>query len=216
MPGHGRRDAPRSHGRSSLAAGGAARAAALAVARRLRAARARRAATAPPARPARAAASRPAAGYDARRDSLDSVDATVLRGRRIVLDPGHGGFFPGSHRRRRADRGRGQPRRGAGAARPAGGARRRRCSLTRDTDRDFLTPGDSSLRADLAERVRIANAFAPDLFVLDPPQRRRGRRARRQRDADLLQARRRGPVATTPRRTCTARSCATSASRRTR
>ena len=37
--------------------------------------------------------------------------------------------------------------------------------LTRDTDRDFLTPADSSLRFDLAERVRIGNEFGPDLFV---------------------------------------------------
>src|SRR4030095_12561368 len=37
--------------------------------------------------------------------------------------------------------------------------------LTRETDRDFLTPADSALRADLAERTRIANAFRPELFV---------------------------------------------------
>ena len=37
--------------------------------------------------------------------------------------------------------------------------------LTRDRDRDFLTPADSTLKSDLAERVRRANAFAPDLFV---------------------------------------------------
>src|SRR5262249_57682085 len=35
----------------------------------------------------------------------------------------------------------------------------------RDRDRDFLTPTDSTLRTDLAARVAIANAFAPDLFV---------------------------------------------------
>ena len=38
----------------------------------------------------------PQAGYDGRRDSLDTVDPRVLRGRRIVLDPGHGGYFPGT------------------------------------------------------------------------------------------------------------------------
>ena len=38
----------------------------------------------------------PRAGYDGRRDSLDSVDAAGLRGKRIVLDPGHGGVFPGT------------------------------------------------------------------------------------------------------------------------
>ena len=38
----------------------------------------------------------PSAGYAGRRDSLDSVDPAAIRGRRIVLDPGHGGFFPGT------------------------------------------------------------------------------------------------------------------------
>src|SRR5207249_9454780 len=37
--------------------------------------------------------------------------------------------------------------------------------MPRSTDRDFLTPADSSLRADLNERVRLANQFQPDLFV---------------------------------------------------
>jgi N-acetylmuramoyl-L-alanine amidase len=113
---------------------------------------------APPARPA------PRSGYDGRRDSLDSVEAGVLRGKRIVLDPGHGGFFPGTV--------------GVGGLTEkevnlavalelrdllrAAGAE---VLLTRDIDRDFLTPADSTLRSDLAERVKITNAFAPDLFV---------------------------------------------------
>ena len=46
-------------------------------------------------------------------------------------------------------------------------ARAARCDvlMTRATDRDFLTPADSSLKADLTERVRLANEFHPDLFV---------------------------------------------------
>ena len=106
----------------------------------------------------------PRAGYDGRRDSLDSVDAAALRGKRVVLDPGHGGFFPGTI--------------GVGGLTEkevnldvalrlrdllvAGGAA---VKLTRETDRDFLTRADSSLKSDLTERVRIANVFAPDLFV---------------------------------------------------
>ena len=114
--------------------------------------------TPPTVRPA------PRAGYDGRRDSLVSVDASALRGRRIVLDPGHGGFFPGTMgvdsltekevnlgvalelRRLLVD---------AGA----------QVLLTRETDRDFLTTSDSTLRSDLAERARLSNAFQPDLFV---------------------------------------------------
>jgi N-acetylmuramoyl-L-alanine amidase len=117
---------------------------------------------APPApRPARM---RPAAGYVARRDSLPAVDPALLAGRRIVLDPGHGGFFKGAV--------------GVGGLTEAAvnlgvaldldtllRARGARVLMTRRTDRDFTTPADSSLKHDLGERVRIANAFAPDLFV---------------------------------------------------
>lgn len=113
---------------------------------------------APPARPL------PPAGYDGRRDSLDSVDPGVLRGRRIMLDPGHGGFFPGT----RGVNGLTEKEVNLGVALAlrdllvAAGAEVR---LTRDTDRDFLTPADSSLRADLAERARLNREWGPDLFV---------------------------------------------------
>jgi N-acetylmuramoyl-L-alanine amidase len=39
---------------------------------------------------------RPAPGYEQRVDSLESVDTTAVRGRRIVIDPGHGGAYKGS------------------------------------------------------------------------------------------------------------------------
>src|SRR5262245_20079220 len=106
----------------------------------------------------------PAAGYDGRRDSLDSVDARVLRGRRIVLDPGHGGFFPGTI----GVGGLTEKEVNLGVALVlrdllvAGGAQ---VVMTRETDRDFCTPTDSTLRFDLAARVAITNAAEPDLFV---------------------------------------------------
>ena len=106
----------------------------------------------------------PAAGYDGRRDSLDSVDASVLRGKRIVLDPGHGGFFPGTI----GVGGLAEKDVNLGVALElrallaAGGAE---VVMTRETDRDFLSQADSTLRSDLAARVSIANAAAPDLFV---------------------------------------------------
>jgi len=106
----------------------------------------------------------PAAGYDGRRDSLDSVDARVLRGRKIVLDPGHGGFFPGTIgvgglTEKEVNLGVALELR---ALLVAGGAE---VTMTRETDRDFLSPADSSLRTDLAARVTIANGASPDLFV---------------------------------------------------
>lgn len=112
----------------------------------------------PPARPA------PKAGYDARRDSLDGVDASALQGKRIVLDPGHGGFFPGTvgvGGLTEKEVNLGVALELASLLRAAGA----QVMLTRDTDRDFLTPADSTLRSDLAERARLANAWAPDLFV---------------------------------------------------
>ena len=106
----------------------------------------------------------PKPGYEGRRDSLDSVDASVLRGKRIVLDPGHGGFFPGTV----GVNGLTEKEVNLAVAvelralLQAAGAE---VVMTRDSDRDFLTPADSTLRSDLAQRVVIANAYAPDLFV---------------------------------------------------
>ena len=112
----------------------------------------------PPAPP------RPRPGYEQLADSLSALDAAVFAGRRIALDPGHGGFFRGAL--------------GVGGLSEAEVnlavalklrdllvARGAQVLLTREQDRDYLTPADSSLRADLAERVRRATAFAPDLFV---------------------------------------------------
>jgi N-acetylmuramoyl-L-alanine amidase len=107
---------------------------------------------------------RPAPGYDRLRDSLATLDAGGLAGRRIVLDPGHGGFFRGAL--------------GVGGLSEAGvnlevarALRDRLVAhgalvlLTREDDRDFLGPADSSLSADLAGRARRAAAFAPDLLI---------------------------------------------------
>ncbi|HYM80476.1 MAG TPA: N-acetylmuramoyl-L-alanine amidase, partial [Candidatus Limnocylindria bacterium] len=118
----------------------------------------------PPAPPPVPPIARPAPGYEARTDSLDAVRLSALAGRRIVLDPGHGGFFPGSV----GVHGLTEAAVNLGVAlelRDLLQAHGAQVLLTRETDRDFLTRADSSLRADLAERVRIAEGFAPDLFV---------------------------------------------------
>src|SRR5436309_1257620 len=39
---------------------------------------------------------RPHPGYDSRIDDFASVDTSAVRGRRIALDPGHGGVFRGA------------------------------------------------------------------------------------------------------------------------
>ncbi len=103
-------------------------------------------------------------GYDGLVDGLDAVDASGLAGRRIALDPGHGGHFRGAL----GVNGLTESEVNLGVAlrlRELLAAQGALVFLTRDRDRDFLSPADSSLRSDLTERTRLANAFAPDLFV---------------------------------------------------
>lgn len=122
---------------------------------------ARRTAVPPPVPPV---APRAVPGYEGRVDSLAAVDASGLAGRRIALDPGHGGFFRGAL----GVNGLTEAEVNLGVAlrlRDLLAARGARVFLTRDRDLDFTTPADSSLRSDLAERTRLAGAFAPDLFV---------------------------------------------------
>ncbi|MFI5372423.1 MAG: N-acetylmuramoyl-L-alanine amidase, partial [Candidatus Eisenbacteria bacterium] len=103
-------------------------------------------------------------GYEGLRDSLATVDTTGLAGRRIVIDPGHGGFFSGSL----GPSGTTEAAVNLGVALAlrerlvAAGAQ---VFMTRDRDRDFLTPRDSTLKADLTERARLANEWEPDLFL---------------------------------------------------
>jgi N-acetylmuramoyl-L-alanine amidase len=117
--------------------------------------------TPPPPRPVH---ERPAPGYVARLDSLPPADPTLLAGRRIVLDPGHGGFFKGSI----GVHGLTEAEVNLGVALDLDSLLRARGAevlMTRRTDRDYLEPADSSLKHDLAVRVKMANAFRPDLFL---------------------------------------------------
>ncbi len=116
-------------------------------------------------RPAREApAPRPLPGYEQRVDAFSAVDTTRLHGRRIAIDPGHGGRFRGSI----GVNGLSEADVNLGVALYLRGlleARGATVMMTRTDDSDFLTPADSSLKADLAERTRRVNAFAPDLFI---------------------------------------------------
>ena len=120
--------------------------------------------TPPPLPPPAPVTPRPVVGYDGLKDSLAAADLSGLTGRRIVLDPGHGGFFRGAlgvHGLTEAEVNMAVATR----LRDSLVAHGAQVLMTRDTDRDYLTPSDSTLRSDLAERVRMANAFAPDLFL---------------------------------------------------
>ncbi len=113
----------------------------------------------------------PPAGYARHTDELrlaeqvrESTGVAIFAGRRIAIDPGHGGFFRGS----RGVNGLAEADVNLGVAlhlRDLLVAQGATVLLTRETDRDFLSPADSSLRADLDARVAMANAFQPDLFV---------------------------------------------------
>ena len=117
-----------------------------------------------PPPPAASPSPRPAPGYDQRVDSLESVDTTAVRDRRIVIDPGHGGAYKGSM----GLNGLTEAELNLAVALELErllvehGAK---VLMTRRENRDFRTPEDSTLRGDLAERTRIGNAFEPDLFI---------------------------------------------------
>jgi N-acetylmuramoyl-L-alanine amidase len=117
-----------------------------------------------PARPPSQPGARPAPGYVKRVDELNAIDASSLSGRRIVLDPGHGGIFRGAL----GVDGLTEAEVNLGVAHHLRGlleARGAIVFMTRTDDRDFLSPADSTLRFDLSERTRLANEFHPDLFV---------------------------------------------------
>ena len=81
-----------------------------------------------------------------------------------MLDPGHGGAFRGAmgvHGLSEAEVNLGVALELRTLLQQHGAI----VLMTRETDRDFLTPADSSLKADLTERVRLANDFKPDLFL---------------------------------------------------
>ena len=103
-------------------------------------------------------------GYDKRVESLKGLDTSSLRGRRIVLDPGHGGRFPGSlgvNGLTEAEVNLGVALNLWGLLTDAGAV----VEMTRTADTDFATLADSSLRGDLIARTLKANAFDPDVFV---------------------------------------------------
>jgi N-acetylmuramoyl-L-alanine amidase len=111
-----------------------------------------------------AGASRPKPGYDGRVDDIAAVDSSALAGKRIVLDPGHGGSFRGAL----GVNGLTEAEVNLGVALFLRGlleSRGVQVLMTRTDDRDYLTPADSTLRGDLTARMRLANAFHPDLFL---------------------------------------------------
>lgn len=102
--------------------------------------------------------------YEGLSDKLPRIDPSILRGRRILIDPGHGGVFHGTVGPDSLEESMvnlGVSLYLWGLLDEAGA----QVWLTRAIDRDFLTPSDSSLASDLQARVAMADSLMPDVFI---------------------------------------------------
>lgn len=102
--------------------------------------------------------------YGASPADLSGVDASSLEGKRIVIDPGHGGVFTGALGTgglEEDDVNLGVALYLWGLLADAGAE----VLLTRTSDRDFVSGSSQDLRGDLASRVDVASSFNADLFV---------------------------------------------------
>lgn len=103
-------------------------------------------------------------GYRGMIEDIVQVDTAPLRGRLILLDPGHGGFFRGArgpNGLEEADVNLGVSLYLRGLLEWAGAG----VVMTRTSDRDFRTPADSTLASDLAFRVSMMDSLQPDVFI---------------------------------------------------
>ena len=106
----------------------------------------------------------PAPFYEAAPASVRDVDVSCLKGKRIVIDPGHGGVFRGALGRaglEEADVNLGVALYLWGLLRDAGAD----VLLTRSSDMDFVGGAAGKVREDLSRRSEIAASFGPHLFV---------------------------------------------------
>jgi N-acetylmuramoyl-L-alanine amidase len=102
--------------------------------------------------------------YEGREEALKGLDADPLRGRTIVIDPGHGGVFRGARGvggLDEADVNLGVALYLWGLLEEAGAE----VTLTRTTDRDFVDGDSLQTRKDLQARVDVVEDIRPDLFL---------------------------------------------------
>ena len=103
-------------------------------------------------------------GYEALQEQFTGRDMSPLRGRRIVLDPGHGGFFKGAV----GQNGLTEAEVNLGVALYLRGLLEwvgAEAFMTRTADYDFLTENDSTLTRDLAFRSSFVDSLQPDVFL---------------------------------------------------
>lgn len=102
--------------------------------------------------------------YASLKEDPKAHDWTTLEGRRIVIDPGHGGEFDGAvgtDSLTEADVNLGVSLYLWGLLKEAGAD----VYLTRTTNRDFLPEGSTELRDDLEGRVEKADGYDPEVFI---------------------------------------------------
>ncbi len=106
----------------------------------------------------------PVPGFDRLALAVGDRDFTPLAGRRILLDPGHGGKYRGAigpSGLAEADVNLGVALYLRGLLEWAGAT----VFMTRTADHDLLTSADSTLASDLQARVTMADSLRPDVFL---------------------------------------------------
>jgi len=102
--------------------------------------------------------------YSGLNEDVPRLDPSILANRRIVIDPGHGGYFPGTvGQDSLAEKGvnLGVSLYLWGLLKEAGAD----AILTRSSERDFLIESDSTLVSDLRRRVEMVDSLAPDMLI---------------------------------------------------
>ncbi len=98
------------------------------------------------------------------RVKMEALDFTPLKGRRIVIDPGHGGRFIGAvgmQGLRESDINLAVGLHLWGFLKQAGAE----AIMTRSADVDLCPPGSTALSEDLMARAQLSNNFKADLFI---------------------------------------------------
>jgi len=102
--------------------------------------------------------------YSGLDESLPRIDPSILAGRSVLIDPGHGGWFRGTVGQDSLEEtsvNLGVSLYLWGLLHEAGAD----AHLTRAIDRDFLSEADSSVAADLQVRADLADSLRPDVFI---------------------------------------------------